>query len=206
MTNEKSRKILVESEYITRCNWCGTPYSPDWVSTQQGKIYCSIECQSTDQKEGRIAVGVCFSVLGVVLLSISFYVGVVNPYTSTRYVIEFFMYGVLTLISGFCLSALAMAGQSYEDRKDKYRDSQLLVCEYCNHICTPGVVDCDNCGASLVDAQYAGDSWPEWFVPPKPKRKFGPCRYCGKSFNYPVSSADGNDRCPKCGKIVLESS
>ncbi|MHA3963232.1 MAG: hypothetical protein AM325_006795 [Candidatus Thorarchaeota archaeon SMTZ1-45] len=202
--SERSGKIFVESEYLTRCEWCGTPYSPGWVGTESGRIYCSTECQSAEHTEYRKAGGVFVMVLGLVMILSSIFAGI-SSYGAVNVVsLELLAYGAMILLLGFCILAQAIEGQGYKDRKDKYRDAQLLVCEYCNHICAPGVVDCDNCGATLVDAQFAKDPWPEWFVPPKPKKKFGPCRNCGTSFKYPVTSADGKDRCPRCGKTVFE--
>jgi hypothetical protein len=202
VANEKSDKLFVRADYITRCRWCGTPYSPDWVATQSGRIYCSIECQSAETSGCGKVGGLCFIVLGLIMIMISIFTGLLNPGVPNAAVFEIVTYGVLLIVSGFCFFALAFEGATHKDRKDKYKDTQLLVCAYCNHIITPGIMVCDNCGASLADADFTSDPWPEWFVPPMPKVKFGPCRNCGKSFVYPVLSADGKDRCPRCGKPV----
>lgn len=189
MTDEKSDRLLVRSDYLTRCGWCGTPYSPDWVGTQTGRLFCSSECQSAanagkQQWAGGFAIGI-----GAVMLIIP------EP--------AVILGGLWFLLMGFCVLAQGIEGRSYRDRKDKYRNTQLLVCEYCNHINTPDVVVCDNCGASLIGSDFALDPWPEWFVPPpKLRRVRGPCRNCGEPFEYPILSADGKHRCPRCAKPV----
>lgn len=67
-------------------------------------------------------------------------------------------HGVIMMLAGFCIFAQAVGGSAYKDRKDRYRKTQLLVCEYCNHIVTPDVMDCDNCEASLAGAGFNSDS------------------------------------------------
>ncbi|MFX1560421.1 MAG: hypothetical protein ACFFBL_07520 [Promethearchaeota archaeon] len=202
MTNEKSDKLFVRSDYITRCRWCGTPYSPEWVSTQSGRIYCSTECQSAEQSGCGKVGGSCSIVIGLIIVMMAFISALLNPGVLNSVAFAVFTYAGFFILSGFCILAQAIEGSTYKDRKDRYRDSQLMVCEYCNHIPPPGTVVCDNCGASLADADFSSDPWPEWFVPPKPTKIFGPCRNCGRSFVYPVLSADGRDRCPKCGNPV----
>ncbi len=199
VTNERSEKLLVRADYITRCAWCGTPYSLNWVATESGRIYCSIECQSAEQSGSGRWVGLCSIALGLILIIWVSVFSFFNPSIFSSSLFEGMFYGVVFLLLGFCTFSIATEGSNYKDRKDKYRNTQLLICEYCNHIPAPGVTVCDNCGASLADADFSSDSWPEWFVLPK---KIGPCTNCGKSFVYPVLSADGNNRCPRCGKPV----
>lgn len=186
---DESDMLFVRSEYLTRCEWCGTPYSLEWVGMQSGRMFCSSECHSAANAEGAQMLGV-FVIVGGVLVSL-----VYIPFLT--------FYGLMFVLLGIGFLVKAREGRSYADRKDKYRNTQLLVCEYCNHVNIPGVVECENCGASLVGSEFASDPWPEWFaLPPKLRKKPGRCRNCGESYEYPILSADGKHRCPRCAKPV----
>ncbi|MFW9975444.1 MAG: hypothetical protein ACFFDQ_09285 [Candidatus Thorarchaeota archaeon] len=190
---EESDRLLVRSDYLARCKWCGTPHSPDWVKQDYGDLYCSRECQLAASARWKQNIGAFATLTGVVMFLIP------SPAT--------ILIGINLLPLGVCILVQGIVGRKYVDRKDKYTNVELLVCEYCNHINTPGIVVCDNCGAALTGAGFLSDPWPEWFEPPpKPKptrtRRYGPCSNCGKSFVYPILSADGKDRCPRCGKTV----
>jgi uncharacterized paraquat-inducible protein A len=166
-------------------------------------MFCSSECQSAAHSKGLKAVSVCFIILGVGLLFPSILASIFSPSITSTGAVEVFFYGLLVMTFGFCGLAEAVEAKSYRDRKDKYRNAELLVCEYCNHINNPGVVACDNCGATLVGARFAIDPWPDWFPPPPElKATYPPCRNCGRKFRYAVLSADGKHRCPKCGNSV----
>ncbi|MHA3963233.1 MAG: hypothetical protein AM325_006800 [Candidatus Thorarchaeota archaeon SMTZ1-45] len=190
---EKFDRVLVRSDFLARCKWCGTPHSPDWVKSEYGDLYCSRECQSAAGAGWRRQGGALGTLIGAVLLLLP------NPAS--------ILIGLNLLPVSLCILIQGVLGRRYVNRKDRYRNAELLVCEYCNHINTPGVVVCDNCGATLTGADFSSDSWPEWFVlPPKVnssrRRKYGTCGNCGRPFNYPALSADGKDRCPKCGSLV----
>lgn len=190
---EKSDRLLVRSDYLARCKWCGTPHSPDWVKQDFGDLYCSRECQYAATAAWKQYIGAFLILIGVIMLLI--------PSPGTMLI------GINLIPLGVCILVQYIAGWKYFNRKDKYANVELLLCEYCNHIGTTNDVVCDNCGAALTGADFLSDPWPEWFEPPpKPKptrmKRYGPCSNCGKSFGYPVLSADGKNRCPRCGKKV----
>jgi uncharacterized paraquat-inducible protein A len=206
MTGEETDRLLLRSEYVTRCAWCGTPHSPQWVGKQYGgEVFCSSECQlaaasGDDRALGAIILVICTVLVLLPLSGVLSISGIMAPSATLSLVL-----GMMLLPAGICLFTKGMLGQKYVDRKNLYRNTQLLLCEYCNHINEPGVSACTNCGATLVDAQFVTDPWPKWFDPPprvREKKRFGPCEHCGASFAFPVLSADGQDRCPRCGKVV----
>ena len=151
MSNENSDKLLVRADYITRCEGCGTPYSPGCVGSQQGELYCSVECQSAAYARRHQIVGGFILLVGLILILIP------EP--------VIILCGMWALFLGFCIAIRGIEGKSYSQRRDKYRNTQLLVCEYCNHISTSSVTVCENCGALLVDSEFASDILPDWFVP-----------------------------------------
>ena len=115
MTKDKSERLLVRSEYLNRCKWCGTIHSPEWIGTQTGIMFCSRECQSATNATTWQAIGVCITVFGSIMLLLFDLGGIAA-----------FGYGVLFVIAGFCFIAIGIEGRRYKDRKDKYRNTQLL--------------------------------------------------------------------------------
>ncbi len=194
MENGRSDKLLLRAAYVARCEWCGTPHSPDWVVTDTGRMFCSSECRSAAYTGRSQVCGISVTAIMVAFLLIP------DPMAV--------LLGLTILPIGLCVLAQWIEGRQHLSRKDKYRDTQLLVCGYCNHINASGGVVCEKCGASLADADFVSDPWPEWFAPlpaPRRARRYGPCKNCGKSFEFPILSADGKDRCPRCGNPVLHA-
>jgi hypothetical protein len=189
VAKDKSDRLLVRSKYLTRCEWCGTIHSPEWIGTQTGKMFCSSECQSAANAGTWQAIGICFAVFGIIMFLL--------------FDLRAVSYGIFSIITGFFFIARGIKGRSYKDRKGKYRNTQLLVCEYCNHINKSNVVVCQECGAPLTHAEFTSDSWPEWFgPPPETWTRDRICRNCGNFYEHPVLSAEGVYRCPKCAARV----
>ncbi|MHA1935809.1 MAG: hypothetical protein ACW97A_11045 [Candidatus Thorarchaeota archaeon] len=175
---------------MARCKWCGTPHSPNWITNQKGDIYCSDGCQKGATVLQNKRVSFCLIVFGSLMMLIPNF--------------ELIIYGAITLLMGIGAFVSGMEGRKYQDRKDKYKDLQLLVCEYCTQVNPPNVLRCQNCGASIESAEFLGDILPDWFPPTGPFLGFRivKCPKCAAVYSYDGTKVDdkGMIVCQNCAK------
>ncbi len=195
MTPDKSDRILVESQYLARCKWCGTPNSPRWITLDGGIFYCSEECQRATTTTSTKYLGIGMLVLGVSMLLVSFPLLVSGPWI--------LIYGAMLTLMGFCTYDRGKEGEQYLNRKDLYRDVQLLVCDYCSYVNPPSVLKCHNCGATIESADFAADSWPEWFSRTPVPYKGIAYPNCSAIYTYDSSKKDDEGRviCQNCTEV-----
>jgi len=56
---ERRRLVAVDKSKVTRCQWCGTIESPQWVYTSSNEAYCSKDCFYANKMEMNGVFGLC---------------------------------------------------------------------------------------------------------------------------------------------------
>jgi hypothetical protein len=191
-------KVILEKGSMPRCAWCGTFYSPAWVSAY-GELYCTTDCWSAAYVNSRKPLNAKTVVF--ITLVISLCLIVANPL--------YWWFGVFFLVMsiGWTRSdnRKLKGYREYLYRKDLYSDTypKLLVCDYCSHLNLPDVLNCQFCDASLRDSQMVEGEIPEWFIS-KPKTETASiprrCEHCGAVYVYEQSTDDGYYICQNCAR------
>jgi hypothetical protein len=116
-------------------------------------IYCSRECKLADRSLSNYAAGAFNAILGLVSILIAF--TLVSSPSSRGEEIILIPVGILMVFASIFGIYEALQGRQYRNRKDKFRETQRLDCQYCSHINPPDILKCQNCGASLSEAEFA---------------------------------------------------
>lgn len=211
MSEPDSDRILVKKDNLARCAWCGTPESDEWITTQRNEIFCSSECQSAkyayipDNRDRLITY--LFASLGVGTLLAPILYNYLNPsfYGDPKIIADMFAFGIMCLIVSAAPMLCIGEGAAYQDRKDKYRDISLLVCEYCTQTNPPNVTRCRYCGASLTKAPFSYVTTPPWIQKKRLNRLR--CPRCASVYSYNSSSlrSDGTVKCQNCNEPFVPS-
>lgn len=200
MSNQPDR-IVVSTDRIARCKWCGTPESNKWVFSEKGDIYCTTECMLAGNvgKTKLYAYATLFcSFLIIIPYFLVFISGSFGVYW---FGFELLIYGICFFIIGIARLATMNEGKKYQDRKGKYSGTPPFECEYCNHPNPPNAARCLNCDATLSRAPFASESIPPWIHKQK-KAKGVKCPHCNAVYSYLPSMIldDGQVVCQNCNQ------
>ncbi|MFW9817232.1 MAG: hypothetical protein ACFFEW_14985, partial [Candidatus Thorarchaeota archaeon] len=203
-------KVVVEKDSITRCGWCGTFYSPQWLQPGFGPKYCSIECMNaarSSKSETEIFLAKGFIILSFASMLFCATLLLIAPAHFSPLYFEILAYGLISSVCCLCggvgTRISNKMSQQYLYRKDMYRDSHhvLIECEFCSHLNPPDVLDCQHCDASLRDATLVQGEIPEWFRQDETlSRNRKKCTHCGAIYRYDRPREDGTVVCQNCGK------
>jgi len=196
----------VKKDNLARCAWCGTPESDEWITRGRNEIFCSSECQAAKYSTGANLAGYVFTCLGGGILVLFFFASLApNILGDPRAVAEVVVYGLFFLIVGVGTVIGANRGKKYQDRKDKYRDVTLLVCEYCTQANPPSITRCRHCGASLTKAVFSYETTPPWIQ----KRRLNRfrCPRCNAVYSYNLLNlqSGGTVKCQNCDRPFVLS-
>jgi uncharacterized Zn-finger protein len=196
--NEEEGRILVRSDGLARCSWCGTPESHEWVTAATGKIYCSKECLGADESVREKRYGYVQLCIGLTV-SVPLIAAMV-VYPPFGWLSPFLLYGALLTILGLGRLENAREGRKYLDREGKHADVAPLECPYCNQLNPPNAVRCLQCDAPLAQAPFSAKTAPPWIHrTTRPNRVR--CPHCSAMYSY-VNGVDstGHLVCQNCGK------
>ncbi|RDE14582.1 MAG: hypothetical protein C4K48_05920 [Candidatus Thorarchaeota archaeon] len=203
-------RILVKKDNLARCAWCGTPESDEWITTERNEIFCSSECQAAMYSVGAVGstgAGFACSCLGGIMLLALVFSASLNPGMSSmrNVAADLLVIGILFLLTGGLIMFGGNEGKNYQDRKDKYRNVSLLVCEYCTQTNPPSVTRCTYCGASLTRAMFSYETTPPW-IQKRRVNRFR-CPRCKAVYSYDPSSLqrDGTVKCQNCDMPFVPS-
>jgi len=199
----KEDRVQFRRGSFTRCGWCGSYYSPEWVRILPGKPYCSYECFAASQigdSKGEITqtnAGICCSASFIVIFSIFL---IFMTQTALVWISCILLSLACSCIS-YGYSKRNQEARKYLYRKDMYRESYpfLIECGFCSHLNPPDALDCQHCDASLRDSQSVEGQIPEWFglSIPKSQRE---CPHCGAVYVYELTAEKEMFLCQNCGK------
>ncbi len=163
--DEKHDYVTVDKDRVTRCLWCGTVESKDWIKTGRTDIsgfYCSKRCELADvvnyRRRGVIACPICG------IFSIAF--GIAISSFAIDWAMFFVVMGGIMLISSlFCIEDYQI-GLHYRkivprgSRRDN-RSLEILVLKQAQTIAS-----CPRCGGN-IDLNQIGSN------------RIFTCPYCG---------------------------
>jgi DNA-directed RNA polymerase subunit RPC12/RpoP len=199
--SDESDRVVVRKDKLARCKWCGSPESNNWVTSQQGDIYCTAECMEAATMERKKAIATAYIICSLAVIVLPFlFVGsiglpVLGPF------VELMFYAFCMVICGIALYFTANEGKKYQDRKGKYSGTPPIECEYCKHPNPPSATRCLNCDASLAEAPFVSEAIPPWISKQK-KVKGVKCPMCGAIYSYSPEqiSDDGIVLCQNCNR------
>ena len=201
--SEESDRIVVSTDKLARCQWCGSPQSNEWVYSEKGGIFCSYECE--------IAAGARKAWITSLILLIGSIL-IVIPYVVTLSLgnimmplggFELFFWGIMMLFASIAGFVFSFEGSKYRDRKGKYFGTSPIECEYCRHSNPPSATRCLNCDATLTNAPFTSEEIPPWIQ--KHKRVTGvKCPHCNAVYSYlpPMISVEGSAACQNCNRQI----
>jgi len=76
---ERKRLVAVDKSKVTRCKWCGTIESSQWMYTSNNNAYCSKDCFSADKLEINGILGLCFGCVFPLVIVAMILFGVAVP-------------------------------------------------------------------------------------------------------------------------------
>jgi transcription elongation factor Elf1 len=212
--------IAVDSKKVSRCKWCGTTQSDNWIGGRYGGIFCSTQCSLAYSANGTL---LSFLVLLVVLFPILFGTGYPIP-------IGVLLYGFAILAVIFIpLTCFGGIGYYYRMHipKDSRRDdvpidvamlktmSSAVLCPRCDanidvsKVGADRIYTCDYCGASgtieiMNTSQSSSRPFSLSHEGPDDSTKESirvRCTLCGAVYSYKKSSvSEGSLTCQNCGK------
>ncbi len=200
----KKDRVLVPKDSLTRCGWCGSYYSPDWIQIiPSGPKYCSHECLAASR------IRVLENDLIQSKASLWFFASLFVIFTlllvSFPQALEVWLTGILASLLCFCMGfGLAKSNREarkYLYRKDMYCESYpiLIECGFCSHLNPPDALDCQHCDASLRDSQSVEGQIPDWFGSEELKTQ-KKCPHCDAVYVYDFTEDKKTLLCQNCGK------
>ncbi len=162
--------ITVDSKKISRCKWCGTLESNNWVTSADG-VYCSQKCNLASEID---VSGVC-SLLWLILSP--FFVVVIGFTRISMTLLTSIIVWIFLVIIFSPVYYVRIQGSRHRKNipKDSRMDESLLEAELLKAVST--AVVCPRCDAN-IDLQNLG-----------PRRTYT-CTYCGTTGTINIITSD----------------
>ena len=205
MPDTNSGKIIVRKGTIVRCEWCGSPESYDWYTSESGQKYCSSGCLAAGSEARTYKVGLVSVCCSLILLfpAIGLYLIAQENYFSVNLLGIIFYAFIIFLVVGIGSLIRSLDARKYLSRKGMYSNisTSSLECGYCNHLNPPDVLICQNCSAPLTNALFSQNTIPPWILDHRLLGRFA-CPFCQCIYTYygSMMNDEGQLKCQNCGR------
>ncbi len=199
--SKDSDRVVVRKDKLARCMWCGSLESNNWITSEQGDIYCSPECMAAASVGRKKAGALLYIVCALAMMLFPLLLIISNGGFGIGPLLQLAIIGFFMVICGLIGYLEAIQGKKYQDRKGKYSGIPPLECEYCRYQNPPSATRCLNCDAPLSDAGFAEDALPPW-ISKQRAVKGVKCPVCGAIYSYSPEqiSDDGTVHCQNCNR------